>query len=187
MTYRFNLPVYKKSGLIILTSFKVMYSFLESQKEWKRIFWNKDTFHLALSNRLANSPKAIALYRHPETRFISYFKDKFRKEPQRMIAENRLQLRNLQRCQRLWLNSIEQPLDDVEACCHRLLEAPVDGVIEWLPTTYKEDVHTLPQTYCNYARWKSFRVKLNIAKSFSIDCRAQLDQFRKIKLLSLQH
>ncbi|MEM9922922.1 MAG: hypothetical protein AAF915_04095 [Cyanobacteria bacterium P01_D01_bin.50] len=69
----------KKNSTLILSSYKVMFSFLQKQEELNRIFWNKKTFHLAILNKTVVQPKAFLLLRDPEARFISYFKDKFRK------------------------------------------------------------------------------------------------------------
>lgn len=176
----FQLPAYQKDSLLILTSFKVMYSFLEKQEEVSRIFWNKRTINLAILNKAVNRPRAVALLRDPKARFISYFKDKFRKEPLRMISEGRLQPHNLQQCQRLWLSHIGAPLDNIELCCHELIRTPVDSVVEWLPGAYKNDAHTLPQHYCLLAYWRNVKIRLNIEKIFLIDQTDQLEQFGKL-------
>ncbi len=157
-----------------------MYSFLQKQEELNRIFWNKKTLHLAILNKTVVQPKAFLLLRDPEARFISYFKDKFRKEPLRMIEEGRLEPHNLQQCQRLWLSHIGVPLGDIKSCCYELIRTPVDSVVEWLPNAYKRDSHTLPQFYSLYAQWHNFRIRLNIKKSFLIDRDEELDQFGKL-------
>ncbi|MCU0524268.1 MAG: sulfotransferase family 2 domain-containing protein [Elainella sp. Prado103] len=185
--HSFQLPAYKKDSLLILTSFKVMYSFLEKQEEVSRIFWNKRTMSLAILNKAINRPRAVALLRDPKARFISYFKDKFRKEPLRMIREGRLQPHNLQQCQRLWLSHVGVPLDNIELCCHELIRTPVDSVVEWLPEAYKNDAHTLPQYYCLLACWRNIQIKLNIYKMFLIDQDDHLEQFGKLTGIDTCH
>lgn len=180
IVHDFHLPAYRSKTAIILSSYKVMYSFLQRQEKLERIFWNKTTFHLAALNRAIAFPNTLVLLRNPEARFISYFKDKFRKEPLRMIREGRLHPENLQHCQRLWLNHVGVPLDDVRSCCYELIRTSADSVVDWLPTAYTKDCHTLPQIYSFYAQWRRFRIRLNVKQAFLIDEIRELEEFGKL-------
>ena len=157
-----------------------MYSFLKQQKQLNRIYWNRKTFYLAIENKITTYPKAYFLLRQPRERFLSYFKDKFRKEPLRMLEENRLTPNHLQRCQRLWLNHVGIPTRDVSACCYELLRTPADSVVDWLPSAYTRDCHTIPQMYSLYARWRSLRIKLRVDSSFLIDRAEDIEKFSKL-------
>lgn len=135
---------------------------------------------MAILNRAIAQPNALVLLRNPETRFISYFKDKFRKEPLRMIREGRLHSKNLQQCQCLWLNHVGVPLDDVRSCCYELIRTSADSVVDWLPNAYTKDCHTFPQIYSLYAQWRRFRIRLNVKKTFLIDEVRELEEFGRL-------
>ncbi len=162
-----------------------MYAFMQKQQTLERVFWNKTNFHLAILNKVINSPKVFMLLRSPEARFISYFKDKFRQEPSRMLKEGRLQPNHLQQCQRLWLKHIGAPLNDVEACCHELIKTPIDEIVEWLPRSYKEDSHTIPQYYSLFASWRGISIRLNIEKAFLIDRDDHLQLFSQLTKIDI--
>ncbi len=178
--YSFYSPVFRKEHYLILTSFKVMYSFLKCQNSLERILWNKYTLPIALSNRFFGYPTGMLLFRDPESRFLSYFKDKFRKTPRKMLAENRLHPENLQHCQRLWLEYIGMNTDNVSACCKALLETSLESVLAWLPTSYHQDPHTLSQLECLYAQRHWMRVRLAISRVFLIDNPDEMQLFGQL-------
>lgn len=167
--YNFYSPVFRKEQYLILTSFKVMYSFLKSQHSLKRILWTKRTLPLAWSNRILGYPTGLLLFRDPESRFISYFHNKFRKAPRKMLAENCLRPENLQHCQRLWLEHIDMDTDNVSDCCQALLETSLESVLAWLPTSYHQDPHTLSQLECLYAQRRWMKIRLTVSRVFLID------------------
>ncbi|MEM6256034.1 MAG: sulfotransferase family 2 domain-containing protein [Cyanobacteria bacterium P01_D01_bin.156] len=157
-----------------------MYSFLKSQTSLKRILWSKYTLSVAISNRLLGCPTGILLFRDPETRFLSYFHDKFRKAPRKMLAENRLHPKELQHCQRLWLNSVGVSTHDMVACCQALLETPLEAVLSWLPEHYRQDPHTRPQLDCLYAQRHWIKLSLNISRVFLIENPAEMQLFGQL-------
>ncbi len=178
--YHFYLPVFRKEHYLILTSFKVMYSFLKCQNSLERVLWGKHTLPIALSNRFFGAPEGIVLFREPENRFLSYFNDKFRKTPKKMLAENRLRPKDLQHCQRLWLEHIGMDTDDVAACCQALLETSLESVVAWLPTSYHQDPHTLSQLECLYFQRRCIKLRLAISKVFLIDNPDELQVFGQL-------
>lgn len=178
--YSFYLPAFRKEHYLVLTSFKVMYSFLKCQNSLERVLWGKHTLSVALSNRLFGSPEGIVLFREPENRFLSYFNDKFRKTPRKMLAEQRLHPTNLQHCQRLWLEHIGMNTDDVVSCCQALLETPLESVVDWLPTSYHKDPHTLSQLECLYFQRPRVKLRLAISKVFLMDNPGELQAFGQL-------
>lgn len=178
--YHFYSPVFRKEHYLILTSFKVMYSFLKSQNSLERILWNKQTLSIALRNRFFGNPTGMLLFRDPESRFLSYFNDKFRKTPRKMLADNCLHPKDLQHCQRLWLEHIGMDTNDVSACCQALLDTSLESVLAWLPTSYHQDPHTLSQLECLYAQRHWLRLRLAISKVFLIDNPDEMQLFGQL-------
>lgn len=164
-----HFPVFKKDGLIIVTSFKVMYSLFNSRAEFERIFWNRRTIAMALSNRCFGRPETSYFIRNPINRFYSYFNDKFRKEPSRVLALENPNEVHLQNCQRLWLDSHGYEGYDTKGACEKLLEVDPNSVVAWL-TNYRDvDVHTVLQIAALNARWRGIKVRLNPKFVFLMD------------------
>lgn len=178
--YNFYSPVFRKERYLILTSFKVMYSFLKSQGSLKRVFWNKQTLPMAWSNRFLGYPKGILLFRDPESRFISYFNDKFRKMPSQMLADNCLDPEHLQHCQRLWLEHIGLDTTNVEACYQALLDTSLEAVLAWLPSSYHQDPHTLSQLECLYVQRRWMKLRLAVSHVFLIDRPDEMQVFGQL-------
>ncbi len=176
----FYLPVFRKEHYIVLTSFKVMYSFLKYQNSLKRILWTKHTLPIALSNRFLGYPTGMLLFRDPESRFLSYFNDKFRKTPRKMLAAKHLRPEDLQHCQRLWLEYIGMDTDNVAACCQALLETSLESVLAWLPISYHRDPHTFSQLDCLYAQRRWMRVRLATSRVFLIDNPKEIQLFGQL-------
>ncbi|MEM9938491.1 MAG: hypothetical protein AAF768_06555 [Pseudomonadota bacterium] len=153
-------PIFSRNGEIVITSFKVMSSHFRDNPDFQRTYWNRKSLPAALSNRFLGNPRSHFVFRDPVSRFLSYFKDKFRQEPARMLAEDRLKPENLQACQRYWLESTDVDVSNVPDACEALLSASIGDVINWLPENYTRDGHTMPQLMSLYFDWRGLNFRL---------------------------
>lgn len=185
--HTFHLPAFRKNHYLVLTSYKVMYAFLNNQDSVERLFWNKRTISIAVCNQLLGRPVGISLFRNPEARFLSYFRDKFRKTPIRILQGHPSYASNIQHCQSLWLQYIDKDSKNVSDCCRALLETSIEDVVNWLSNSYRQDCHTIPQMQCHYAQWRQLRFRLSLEKIFFVDNPAELNSFAQLLKLDISH
>ncbi|MEM7063218.1 MAG: hypothetical protein AAF572_08635 [Cyanobacteria bacterium P01_B01_bin.77] len=70
--------------------------------------------------------------------------------------------------------------DNVSDCCQALLETSLESVLAWLPTSYHQDPHTLPQVECLYAQRRWMKLRLAVSQVFLIDNPNEMQVFGQL-------
>ena len=164
-----------ESGCIISTNYKVMYTTMCHQKNY-RIISEKKMFFKTWSRKLyMDIHKHYLIVRNPYRKLISFYQDKFHQHP--VKARGILHYHRWENSQKIFFPYLDIKLEtspnDIRT---RLINVDFDCFIKLLPKVYLQDPHLWPQYYIKYLRYKSFVVgRINFDKVLKMESEEDMD------------
>jgi len=101
--------------------------------------------------------RTFMLIRNPYARLVSFFVDKFRKQPQRINEDNFY----WQECHKIFFSHLNISFnEDNKTISDKLLDFSFNHFIQLLPIVYRLDAHLWPQYYSYRVWWKNIPIMI---------------------------
>ncbi len=174
------MPIFisKKKRTAIITNYKVLYTTLYREGSVEMHNTAPNLISLLLRGKIKSEHhQNYLLVRNPFTRLESFFKDKFRKDIDRVMKENA----DWQLSQQVFFDQlkVDQSMDK-EAIGQIFLNASFEDFIKSLPSAHLLDHHLHPQSFILQYKIRlafiKLSIRLKINKTIKIECKKSMDE-----------
>ncbi len=136
----------REHNRMVLVNFKVMSSSLKQNRHYEAVSIKRAMGFILSRSLQGRRPPMLIIVRNPYARLVSFFEDKFRKEPGKH-ARPESDSKDVQECQRIFLPHLDIHADAPHRTIwERLVETPFSTFMEILPEVYQTDRHLWPQS-----------------------------------------